>query len=71
MRLKFLRLAEKGMQVFSGRLSQTLDSTYGYSMTLLSNIRSVKVSHEDWKQSVYIPLEQVANYTPADGESAK
>lgn len=71
MKLKFVRLAEKGMQVHAGRLRQDLAAEYGYTMTLLSNTRSVKIMHEDWTLPVYVPLERVASYTPLEGEVAK
>lgn len=70
MKLKYIRLAEKGMQVASGRLRQDLSADF-YELTLISNIRSVKINHPDWDQAVYVPLENIANYSPMPGEYAK
>jgi hypothetical protein len=52
------------MQTKFGRLREHLESPT-YEMTLISNLRSLKVEHEDWHGgSIYIPLERFDNFTP-------
>lgn len=70
MKLKYVRLSDKGMQVWNGRLRQDLSSDQ-YGLTLISNIRSIKVTHVDWVAPIYVPLERIDNYTPSPEEYAK
>lgn len=64
MKLSYVRLSEKGMQAANGRLGQALDGAH-YELTLISNLRCIKVHHAEWRAPIYIPVERVDNYTPA------
>jgi hypothetical protein len=70
MKLKYIRLSEKGMQVANGRLRQDLTSPQ-YQLTFISNIRCVKVMQDAWAAPIYIPLERLDNISPVDEASIK
>lgn len=64
MKLQYIRLCD-GMQTEYGRLRRDLQSPQ-FTLTLIGNIRSVKVEHEDWKGGfVYIPCERLECFSPA------
>lgn len=65
MKLAYIRLADKGMQTKHGRLGSQHITSDHYDLTLISNLRVVKVAAHDWNGgSVYIPLERLDNYSP-------
>lgn len=64
MKLRYVRLSDKGMQVFNGRLRQDLASDV-YDLTLISNLRCVKVAHPEWESAIYVPVERIDNFSPA------
>ena len=70
MKLKYVRLTEKGMQATNGRLSQALSHEH-YGLLLISNLRTIKVSHPDWVEPIYVPLERVDNFSPLVEEHLK
>jgi hypothetical protein len=70
MKLKYIRLSDKGMQVVNGRLRQDLTSDH-FSLTLISNLRCVKVSAPEWPAAIYIPVERLDNFSPADEAAIK
>lgn len=63
MKLLYVRLHEKGMQTSVGRLGDTLAAPL-YDMSLVSNLRSIKVTGRGWDAPVFIPLERIANFQP-------
>ena len=63
MKLSYVRLRDKGMQVKHGRLTDSLTAPF-YEMELISNLRMVKVTSEGWSTPVYIPCERLDNLSP-------
>lgn len=71
MKIAYLRLSAKGMQCAAGRLRQDLTAEYGYEMTLVSNLRAIKVDRPEWAEPIFVPLERLENFRPAPGELVK